>query len=101
MALASVPESKRTEATGELKALYTGIEMTDKQLLKVFHQFNIEKYGKIGDKFDPSVHDALFQTPDATKEEGTLSQVLKTGYRLKSRVIRAAQVGAYSKPASP
>lgn len=100
MALASVPETKRAAADGDLKSLYQGVEMTDKLLIKVFHQFGIEKYGKVGDKFDPSIHDALFQTPSATMEEGTLSQVLKTGYKLKARVIRAAQVGAYTKPPS-
>jgi len=39
----------------------------------------------------------LFQVPDATKEEGIIAQVLKPGYKLKDRVLRAAQVGTTKK----
>jgi molecular chaperone GrpE len=100
LALASVPEAKRAEGDAAFNTLYQGIEITDKGLTKVFNHFHIVKYGKVGDKFDPAIHDALFRSPDATKEEGTISQVLKPGYKLKDRVIRAAQVGAYVKPSN-
>jgi molecular chaperone GrpE len=98
-ALTSVPKSKLAEDAA-LKSLHDGISMTEKQLHKVFNQFKVTKFGAIGDKFDPSLHDALFQGPDPTKENGTISQILKSGYKLNDRVIRAAQVGTVSNPAS-
>lgn len=96
-ALSSVPQDKLAE-NAALKSLYDGISMTDKQLHKVFNQFKVFKYGTVGDKFDPDLHDALFQGPDPTKENGTISQVLKNGYKLNDRVIRAAQVGTVNNP---
>ena len=89
----SVVTPEKLQSSPDLKVLYDGIDMTQKQLQKVFHQFKVHKYGAAGDKFDPALHDALFQAPDATKETGTITQVLKSGYKLQDRVIRAAQVG--------
>lgn len=101
-ALAAIPIEERTaESSLENSTLSTfieGITMTEKNLQKIFVQFNIIKYGQIGDTFNPSLHDALFQIPDASKEAGTIGQVLKSGYKLKDRVIRAAQVGTNVKP---
>lgn len=96
--------------------------MTDQQLQKVFGANKIVKvrvclfgactvrgalttnqtqsskqYGAPGDKFDPNVHDALFEYEDASKEPGSVGQVLKTGYKLHDRVIRPAQVGTVKK----
>lgn len=76
-----------------LKNLLEGVEATNRGLLKAFAQFGIVKYGAVGEKFDPTLHDALFQVPDDTKEQGSIAQVLQHGYKLKDRVLRAAQVG--------
>jgi len=37
--------------------------MTDKNLQKIFNQFGVKKFGAVGDVFDPTMHDALFQIP--------------------------------------
>ena len=99
-ALAAIPQEERTNSSepNTLTTFIEGITMTEKNLQKIFIQFNIVKYGQVGDNFNPSLHDALFQIPDASKESGTIGQVLKSGYKLKDRVIRAAQVGTYVKP---
>ena len=76
-----------------MKNLVVGIDMTEKGLQKAFLAHGVVKYAAVGDVFDPLLHDALFQVPDPTKKAGTIAQVLKTGYKLKDRVIRAAQVG--------
>lgn len=81
-----------------LNALVLGIEMTDKNLQKIFSQYGVKKYGAVGDQFDPTLHDALFQIPDASRPAGTIGQILKHGYKLKDRVIRAAQVGTITHP---
>jgi molecular chaperone GrpE len=104
-ALAAIPIEERTSSSSTdssenntLSTFIEGITMTEKNLQKIFVQFNIIKYGQIGDVFNPSLHDALFQIPDASKEPNTIGQVLKSGYKLKDRVIRAAQVGTVVKP---
>ena len=49
--------------------------MTDAQLQKVFNANKVTKYGAPGDKFDPHLHDALFEYADPKKEVGTIGQV--------------------------
>lgn len=102
-ALSAIPEEKlKSLESGEgdplFKSFVEGIVAVDKGMTKTFSQFGVVKYGAVGETFDPELHDALFQMPDDTKEEGTIGQVVKTGYKLKDRVIRAAQCGIVKKP---
>ncbi|EWM22081.1 GrpE nucleotide exchange factor [Nannochloropsis gaditana] len=94
-ALASVPK----EALEEGGEAVEGVAMTDAQLQKVFAANQIVQYGKPGDKFDPHMHDALFEYEEEGREGGSVGQVLKTGYTLNGRVIRPAQVGTVKKAA--
>jgi len=102
-ALEAIPMDKRAEleaGNGDpiFKSLLEGIEAVEKGMHKTFSTFGLVSYGKVGDTFDPELHDALFEITDSHKEEGSLGQVVKTGYKLKDRVIRAAQVGTIRKP---
>ncbi len=58
-------------------------------------RFGLERYGEVGEPFDPTVHEALMHTA-AELAEGTTTttvvQVLQPGYRAKERVLRAARV---------
>ena len=92
-AIGLVPADKRNSSEDPtLKVVLQGIEMTDKKLHKKLNKFGIVKFGKVVEPFDLHHHDALFQIPDAAKP-GTIGNVVKSGYKLKDRVIRAAQVG--------
>ncbi len=44
---------------------------------QIFKQNGIEQYNPLGDKFDPNLHNALFQIPDPSKEVGTVASVTK------------------------
>ncbi|GLD97588.1 hypothetical protein PINS_up006278 [Pythium insidiosum] len=95
----SIEELHPDHTLDAIKSLHEGVVMTDAQLQKVFREFNIVPVGEIGDKFDPNVHDALFEYEDPTKDAGTLGQIMKTGYMINSRCLRPAQVGVIkSKP---
>jgi molecular chaperone GrpE len=48
--------------------------------------------------FSPSQHEAVFQLPDPEKEPGTVGAVVKRGYVLHGRTLRAAAVGVVKKP---
>ncbi|KAG2526689.1 hypothetical protein JM16_003732 [Phytophthora kernoviae] len=74
-----------------IKSLHEGVVMTETQLQKVFREFKINHVGAVGDKFDPNVHDALFEYEDTSKEAGSIGQIMKRGYLLNERVIRPAQ----------
>eukprot|EP00607_Mallomonas_marina_P004232 CAMPEP_0182427138 /NCGR_PEP_ID=MMETSP1167-20130531/14950_1 /TAXON_ID=2988 /ORGANISM="Mallomonas Sp, Strain CCMP3275" /LENGTH=232 /DNA_ID=CAMNT_0024609113 /DNA_START=186 /DNA_END=884 /DNA_ORIENTATION=+ len=91
--LGAVKDAQKESEDPTLKVLLEGVEMTNKGLLKVFSEFGIQKYGAVGDVFEPTLHDALFRIPSPEGKINTIGQVVKTGYKLKDRVIRAAEVG--------
>jgi len=102
MALAAVPEEYRKEdkdskdpssPSSHLQNLYTGVDMTRKELLKTLARHGVKSFNPIGEKFDPNMHQALFQAPVPGKEPGTVFQVSKDGYTINDRVLRPAQVG--------
>jgi molecular chaperone GrpE len=92
-AKSDIAKSEDCETTKAFHNLVEGVEMTQKQLTKVFVQHGVVKYGAVDDVFDPEIHDALFKMPDPSKPDGTVGAVLKSGYKLNDRVIRAAEVG--------
>lgn len=94
LALKSVPESARHDTSNpHLKNLYEGLNMTHAELMAALRRHGVEHYDALGQKFDPNIHQAMFQAPVEGKESGTVFNVTKSGYLLKGVVIRAAQVG--------
>ena len=76
-----------------LHELHTGVDMTHRLLLQTLFKYHVKPFDPTGDKFDPNVHEALYQAPIPGKEPGTVIDCQKTGYKIKDRVLRAAQVG--------
>jgi molecular chaperone GrpE len=78
-----------------IASIYTGVKMSANVLLKNLSKHGVEKMSvKPGDAFDPNRHEALFKSPvTAEVKADQISNVLKSGYLLKERVLRAAQVG--------
>ena len=84
-----------------LKSLREGVVMTDNILMKILEKEGVQRYDPLGDAFDPNLHNALFQVPDATKEPGTVAVVIKKGYLLHDRAVRAAEVGVATAVSEP
>ena len=76
----------------DLKNFYEGVQMTEKLLLKAYEQNDIKRFNPLGQKFDPNLHQALQDVIDPSKEAGTVCYVMKAGYQLKDRLLRAASV---------
>ncbi|KAI0780711.1 GrpE nucleotide exchange factor, partial [Trametes elegans] len=92
LALKSIPKELKTAET-HLKELYQGVESTQRLLLHTLFKHHVKPYDPIGEKFDPNLHEALYQVPIPGKEPGTVFDTQKVGYMIKDRVLRAAQVG--------
>ncbi len=80
-----------------IQDLHKGLEMTQAQLQQVFRRHGLEQVNPLNEKFDPNIHDALFQVPLPDKEPNTVIDVQKVGYTLKGRTIRPALVGVSKK----
>jgi len=82
------------DSNQELKDLFNGLTMTETQLLKVFGKHGLVRVDPAeGDKFDPNMHEALFQLPVADKEHNSIAVVTQKGFALNGRTLRAAKVG--------
>ena len=51
-----------------------------------------------GEEFDPAVHEAVLMVPTAEVPEGTIAEVLETGYRSGERLLRPARVSVARAP---
>ena len=81
--------------------LLEGIELTMRELLSVFKKHGIEVITPaVGDKFDPQVHQAMFEAPVPATVAGDIIQVAAEGFMLHDRLLRPAQVGVSSTLAS-
>lgn len=77
---------------------YEGISMIEQRIVAIFKRHGLISLNPIGQKFDPNEHQAMFQSPDPSKEPGTVSEVCKVGWKLRDRVIRPAVVGVTKRP---
>jgi molecular chaperone GrpE (heat shock protein) len=64
-------------AAGLLKSLLEGVRMTQGTLMAVFKKHGVEQYDPAGEAFDPNMHSAMFEVPDASKEAGRVAVVTK------------------------
>lgn len=91
-AAASVPDDARA-GSDALKALIEGVDLTERDLLSRLARFNVKPIEPEGKKFDPNMHEALFEIPNEGVPSGTVLQVVETGYAIGDRVLRPAKVG--------
>ncbi len=87
--------AEAAEAEPQLKALLEGVVMTEKSLSEAFARHHVEIIDPLGERFDPNLHEAMFEVPDPQQPAGTVAQVIEVGYRLHDRLLRAARVGVF------
>ncbi|MFG1361424.1 nucleotide exchange factor GrpE [Xanthobacter pseudotagetidis] len=92
-ALAAVDDKVKDEAEGSLKALLEGLELTERGFHKALEKHGIRKIEPRGERFDPNLHQAMFEVPDPSVPSGTVVQVVQAGYTIGERVLRPAMVG--------
>lgn len=99
LALKAVPqEALDNPDNHQLKGLYTGVGATESELLKVFAQHGITRFGDVGDQFDPNKYQAVFEAPSPAHKPGTVIDVTKLGYAIGDRILRPAEVGVAKAP---
>jgi molecular chaperone GrpE len=102
-ALDAVPAEARAAADAGLTALIEGVELTERSLHRSLEKNGVKKFDPMGEKFDPNLHQAMYEVPDNSVAPGTVVQVIQTGYMIGERMLRPALVGvskAEPKPAN-
>ncbi len=92
-ALAAMPSEALDSADEATRNLVAGIEMTEREMQNVLERHGVKRFDPSGERFDPNLHQAMFEVDDPNTPSGTVVQVMQTGYKIGERVLRPALVG--------
>jgi molecular chaperone GrpE len=83
-------------SSGEDKSTNTciveGVDMTLKEILRIFEKFGVKAIEVLGKTFDPCFHQAVMQEETGKHPENTVSKELQKGYMIHDRLLRPAMV---------
>ena len=77
----------------DLDKFLNNISIIEKDLISIFEKNRIVKIEAKGKKFDPNLHQAMTEIDDEKSDEGTVVQVIQSGYMMGERLLRPALVG--------
>jgi molecular chaperone GrpE len=80
----------------EFNEIIKSISMLQEQLLLSLKSVGLEEVDT-NCSFNPELHEAVSSVPDPQKEDGTILEVLKKGFKVKDKVLRVATVVVSSK----
>lgn len=83
-------EAARTES--EESMIFQGMQMVMNQLRAFLEELGVSEVETAGLEFDPKLHEAVSQEPSDTVPEGGIVRVMRRGYRLRDRLLRAPAV---------
>jgi molecular chaperone GrpE len=83
---------QNAEAVGNIDDLVKGIKIIYDHLLDILKSHNVEQINALGEKFDPSQHEAMTQKHEPDKEDGVVLEEYQKGYKLNGRVFRPSRV---------
>lgn len=81
------------EVPEAMRGLLDGIAATQRDLLAALARHKVTPLDPMGEKFDPNMHEALFEAPGTGQESGAIIEVIETGYIMEGRLLRPAKVG--------
>ena len=73
-------------------SMVEGVNMTLKEILKVFEQFGVRRFESVGNTFDPNLHQAVMQEETDAFPDNTVSKELQKGFMIHDRLLRPAMV---------
>lgn len=91
-AVEAIPAEARANE-GALKVFVDGVELTERDFLKTLERHGVRQLDPKGQKFDPNLHQAMFEAQNPDVPNGTVTEVLQVGYAIGERVLRPALVG--------
>lgn len=74
------------------KNFVIGVQMTHKMFLDTLAGQSLEPVGEVGETFSPEIHEAVGEEERTDMEPGCVASLMKKGYRLNGRLLRAAMV---------
>ena len=91
--LPALDDLARAEAHGDLEG--SPFAAVVNKLRNAGDKFGLKQFGAKGDAFNPELHDALVQTPNAEVTQNVVADVVEPGYQLGERLLRPAKVAVF------
>jgi molecular chaperone GrpE len=85
-------------ASADARGVVEGVELIQRELLRVLERHGVTRYSALGQPFDPNRHEATARVVSTTHEPGTVVSEVAPGYLLHGRVLRPAQVAVAAAP---
>ena len=76
-----------------VKAMLEGVAATERDLQASLQRHKVMPINPMGEKFDPNLHEAMFEAPGTGQPVGSIIEVIETGYMMSERLLRPAKVG--------
>jgi molecular chaperone GrpE len=105
-ALKALDADVRAKGDPALNSLLEGVELTERELHKVLEKHGVRKFDPTGERFDPNLHQAMYEVANAAVPAGQVMETIQIGYMIGDRILRPALVavakgGPKPQPASP
>ena len=97
-AIDAVPKEKRDGSDPALSTLIEGVEVTERGLEQALTKFGVRRVETTGQKFDPAVHQAMFEVDAPDAPPGSVVEEIQAGYAIGERVLRPALVAIARRP---
>lgn len=92
-ALEAIPQESKDSDDAGFKALIEGVEMTERSMAQGLEKFGVKKLSPMNEKFNPNLHQAMFEMPNTEVPNNTILQIVQDGYVIGERCLRPAMVG--------
>jgi molecular chaperone GrpE len=75
-----------------------GVALSRRRLEEVLRDWGLERLGVVGERFDPTLHEAVAYEQRPVLDEPVIATVERAGFRLGPHLIRAARVSVVGPP---
>jgi molecular chaperone GrpE len=83
---------QNADSAEDVDVLVKGIKIVYDQMVDILKSHDVQAIEALGEKFDPSMHQAMMRRSEADKEENTILEEFQKGYTLNGRTIRPSRV---------
>ncbi|MGB7287352.1 MAG: nucleotide exchange factor GrpE [Salaquimonas sp.] len=91
--LEAIPEEARSSGDKGFETLIEGVELTQRTMMQALEKQGVKKLNPLNEKFDPNLHQAMFEIPNPDVANNTVLQVVQEGFVIGDRCLRPAMVG--------
>jgi molecular chaperone GrpE len=85
-------------AAGGAESVVAGVELIQRELLRVLERAGVARYSAVGQAFDPTRHEAIARVVSGDAAPDTVVSETAPGYLLHGRVVRPAMVAVAAAP---